>query len=40
MRELIRATQINEDCKVCKGTGYVPAEPRYKICPKCKQNKS
>ena len=41
MRELIRATQIDKDCKVCKGEGYVPAKPRYdRICPKCKHNKT
>ena len=40
MRELIRTTQIDKDCKVCKGEGYVPAKPRYEICPKCKNNKT
>ena len=40
MRELIAKTQINKDCKVCKGEGYVPAKPRYEICPKCKHNES
>ena len=39
MRELIRTTQIDKDCKVCKGEGYVHANPRYEICPKCKNNK-
>ena len=39
VRELIRTTQIDKDCKVCKGEGYVPAKPRYEICPKCKNNK-
>lgn len=40
MRELIRTTQIDKDCPTCKGEGYVPAKPRYKICPKCKHNKT
>ena len=39
MRELIAKTQIDKDCKVCGGKGYVPAKPRYEICPKCKHNK-
>ena len=50
MRELIPTTQIDKDCKVCKGDGYVltavyshPTIPdgteRYEICDECKNNK-
>ena len=51
MRELIAKTQINKDCKVCKGEGYVltavyshPTIPagteRVEVCDECKHNKT